>query len=142
MAEFDDDLLEGVQGRWQTAEGDFVVVEADQVWFLGDTAIYGNISVEKVEGRVVVTFTPTESKDEATTGSFSDGDKSLIWADGDVWKKLQPGENAGTATAVTSGKGHQIGRLSHSCTVELDEEGQERRWTKNGQLGSRQDMNS
>lgn len=135
-----EDLLDLVQGRWQTGEGDFVVVEADQVWFLGETTIYGNLVVDTKDGENVVLFNPVDTADGAApvTAKFAEGDTKLIWEDGDMWKKLQPGETP--SANVTSGKGTFVGTLGQGSTLELDEEGQERRWTKNGQLGSRADM--
>lgn len=49
MAEQDNDNLEHVQGRWKTGDSDNVVVEADQVWMLGDSEVCGTLSVDLVD---------------------------------------------------------------------------------------------
>ncbi|CAD7948591.1 unnamed protein product [Amoebophrya sp. A25] len=143
MAE-DTDYLDDLQGRWQTSDQDFVVIEADQVWFLGDSQLYGHIEAEKQkDGRIVITFSPKTEGEESVSGGFVDVEMtSIIWGDGDVWKKMLPGDAQSISVdrqqsiSVASATGKTIGRLNSGLSFELDEEGQERRWTKNGQLGS------
>ncbi len=43
------DNLDMVQGRWKTGDADNVVVEADQVWMLGDSEVCGNLTVDLVD---------------------------------------------------------------------------------------------
>ncbi|CAD7965243.1 unnamed protein product [Amoebophrya sp. A120] len=152
----DDDCMDLLQGRWQTSDQDFLVVEADQVWFLGETAIYGNLSADKTDdGRIHVNFNvkqtgaASDTDAESFGGTFQiDGDMTtIIWADGDIWRKMVPGEGQispsmsisrqkSESVAISSATGKTIGRLNSGLSFELDEDGQERRWTKNGQLGS------
>ena len=47
------DPLDTVQGRWKTSENENVVVEADQVWMLGDSAVCGVLNVDIVESEPV-----------------------------------------------------------------------------------------
>mmetsp|Transcript_15521 Transcript_15521/g.38452 ORF Transcript_15521/g.38452 Transcript_15521/m.38452 type:complete len:167 (+) Transcript_15521:256-756(+) len=156
MEDKDVDWLDDIQGRWQTSEQDILVIEADQVYFIGDTDLYGHIQAEMLpDGRLHITFSTQNDagQEESVGGSYTvDGDlTTIIWADGDVWKKLVPGEvadengNTGNrpvirakseSVSVASATGKTIGRLNSGLAFELDEDGQARRWTKNGQLGS------
>lgn len=136
MAEQDNDNLEHVQGRWKTGDADNVVVEADQVWMLGDSEVCGTLSVDLVDKEPVVTFNVSGADAEQITGRFAEAGQMIMWSDGDMWKKLKK-EDIAAGLSVQSTTGKNIGRLSQ--VDELDAEGVElaqRRWTKNGQRGS------
>jgi len=139
MAE-EQDPLDSVQGRWKTSENENVVVEADQVWMLGDSAVAGILNVDVVESEPVVTFTLSgDANADAITGRFGDKGSMIMWSDGDTWKKMAAG-SAEVGVAVQSTSGKNVGRLSQIDKADAEGiETEQRRWTKNGQRGSEQD---
>lgn len=187
----EDDHLSMVQGRWQTQEGESLMVEGDQVLILGEPEVFGTLQVDKIRERFVVTLKtnsmpPTSAEEggeggsssttgnssgtgegegeeggegteteEEITGGFSEDLSTIIWADADVWKKMVCGSHDITPTSsltspdgganadisrMTSNSGKTIGCMSTKSATVNAKADERRRWTKNGQLGSRGDL--
>ena len=55
-----EDFLDAVQGRWQVGD-DFIVIEADQIWFLGDSEVFGTLDGEATSAGFTISFIPSSA---------------------------------------------------------------------------------